>query len=200
MRTLSIDLETYGNLDLASVGVYKYAETCEILLFAYAWDNEPVQIVDMANGEQLPDDVLNALDDENIRKTAYNAAFERIVLSSWLGYFLKPEGWSCTMVLGYNLGLPGGLDNLGRAINLAEDKQKLTVGKRLIQYFSKPCKPTKVNGGRTRNLPKHDPEKWEMFKTYCKQDVEAERAIRNKLMGVTFNNANNHIEMRTLVC
>lgn len=194
MRTLAIDLETYGNLDLARVGVYKYAETCEILLFAYAWDNEPVQIVDMANGEQLPDDVLNALDDENIRKTAYNAAFERIVLSAWLGYFLKPEGWSCTMVLGYNLGLPGGLDNLGRAINLAEDKQKLTIGKRLIQYFSKPCKPTKVNGGRKRNLPKHDPEKWEMFKTYCKQDVEAERAIRSKLMGVTFNNANNPAE------
>ena len=180
---LAIDLETYSELDIKKVGLYKYAENSEILLFAYAFDDEPVQVVDIIGGEPLPFEVIEALQNEEVMKVAYNAAFERVVLNhhyptTGIG---EPSQWFCTMVQGFTLGLPGGLDKVGKALGIEEDKQKLATGKKLIQYFSKPCRPTKVNGGRTRNRPQHDTEKWAMFKEYCRQDVEAERAIRKKL-------------------
>ena len=180
---LAIDLETYSELDIKKVGLYKYAENSEILLFAYAFDDEPVQVVDIIGGEPLPFEVIEALQNEDVMKVAYNAAFERVVLNhhypnTGIG---EPSQWFCTMVQGFTLGLPGGLDKVGKALGIEEDKQKLATGKKLIQYFSKPCRPTKVNGGRTRNRPQHDTEKWAMFKEYCRQDVEAERAIRKRL-------------------
>ena len=183
MSILAIDLETYSELDIKKVGLYKYAENSEILLFAYAFDDEPVQVVDIIGGESLPFEVIEALQNEEVMKVAYNAAFERVVLNhhyptTGIG---EPSQWFCTMVQGFTLGLPGGLDKVGKALGIEEDKQKLATGKKLIQYFSKPCRPTKVNGGRTRNRPQHDREKWAMFKEYCRQDVEAERAIRRRL-------------------
>ena len=183
MSILAIDLETYSELDIKKVGLYKYAENSEILLFAYAFDDEPVQVVDIIGGEPLPFEVLEAMQDKEVLKVAYNAAFERVVLNHHyptvgIG---EPSQWFCTMVQGFTLGLPGGLDKVGKALGIEEDKQKLATGKKLIQYFSKPCRPTKVNGGRTRNRPQHDAKKWELFKEYCKQDVEAERAIRKRL-------------------
>ena len=183
MSILAIDLETYSELDIKKVGLYKYAENSEILLFAYAFDDEPVQVVDIIGGEPLPFEVIEALQNEEVMKVAYNAAFERVVLNhhyptTGIG---EPSQWFCTMVQGFTLGLPGGLDKVGEALGIEEDKQKLATGKKLIQYFSKPCRPTKVNGGRTRNRPQHDAEKWAMFKEYCRQDVEAERAIRRRL-------------------
>ena len=183
MSILAIDLETYSELDIKKVGLYKYAENSEILLFAYAFDDEPVQVVDIIGGEPLPFEVIEALQNEEVMKVAYNAAFERVVLNhhyptTGIG---EPSQWFCTMVQGFTLGLPGGLDKVGKALGIEEDKQKLATGKKLIQYFSKPCRPTKVNGGRTRNRPQHDTEKWAMFKEYCRQDVEAERAIRRRL-------------------
>lgn len=182
MRILSIDLETFSELDIKKVGGYKYAENCEILLFAYAFDDDAVRIVDFTAGEKIPSEVFNALTDPNILKTAYNAQFERTVLSKYFFEdWLDPSQWFCTMVQGFILGLPGGLDKLGKVLNLSEDKQKLATGKRLIQYFCKPCKPTKSNGGRTRNLPAHDMERWNLFKEYCIRDVESERAIRKKI-------------------
>lgn len=186
---LSIDIETYSDLDIKKVGGYKYAENCEVMLFAYAWDDEPVQIVDFTAGEELPDDVLFALTDNMVTKCAYNAQFERTVLSHFLHrmdptapfQFLDPAGWSCTMVHALTLGLPGSLDMASKALRLADDKAKMSVGKQLITYFCKPCKPTKVNGGRERNLPEHAPEKWATFKEYCVRDVVAEREIRRRL-------------------
>ena len=186
---LSIDIETYSDLDIKKVGGYKYAENCEVLLFAYAWDDEPVQIVDFTAGEELPADVLAALTDNEVMKCAYNAQFERTVLSHFLHrrspdmpfQFLDPVGWSCTMVHALTLGLPGGLEGVSKALRLADDKAKMSVGKQLITYFCKPCKPTKVNGGRERNLPEHAPEKWATFKEYCVRDVVAEREIRRRL-------------------
>nr|DAX94303.1 MAG TPA: DNA polymerase I [Caudoviricetes sp.] len=188
---LSIDIETYSDLDIKKVGGYKYAENCEVLLFAYAWDDEPVQIVDLTAGEVLPDDVLGALTNNTITKCAYNAQFERTVLSHFLHRmdptepfeFLTPEGWSCTMVHALTLGLPGSLDMASKALRLADDKAKMSVGKQLITYFCRPCKPTKVNGGRERNLPEHAPEKWATFRDYCVRDVVAEREIRHRLSG-----------------
>ena len=187
--TLSIDIETYSDLDIKKVGGYKYAENCEVLLFAYAWDDEPVQIVDFTAGEELPADVLAALTDNEVMKCAYNAQFERTVLSHFLHrrspdvpfQFLDPVGWSCTMIHALTLGLPGSLDMASKALRLADDKAKMSVGKQLITYFCKPCKPTKVNGGRERNLPEHAPEKWALFKEYCVRDVVAEREIRRRL-------------------
>ena len=187
--TLSIDIETYSDLDIKKVGGYKYAENAEVLLFAYAWDDEPVQIVDLTAGETLPDDVLAALTNNTITKCAYNAQFERTVLSHFLHRmdptapfeFLDPAGWSCTMVHALTLGLPGSLDMASKALRLADDKAKMSVGKQLITYFCKPCKPTKVNGGRERNLPEHAPEKWATFRDYCVRDVVAEREIRRRL-------------------
>lgn len=182
---LSIDIETYSDIDIKTSGVYKYVESerFEIMLFAYALDDGPVQIVDFTQGEALPEKVIQALDNPTITKTAFNANFERTAISSDM-YFpneMPPEQWECTMIKALAVGLPGSLDMVGKAMKLEEDKQKMKEGKALIQYFCKPCKPTKVNGMRTRNLPEHDPEKWELFKEYCKQDVEAEREIRNKL-------------------
>lgn len=190
MRTLGIDLETFSCCDIEKAGLYRYAEDSEILLFAYAFDDDPVQVVDIAQGEELPEDVLCALWDKDVAKTAYNAAFEMHVINHWLeenGYLdlgeepMDPAQWYCTMIQAWTLGLPGNLANVGKVLNLAEDKQKLATGKKLIQYFSKPCKPTRANGGRLRNRPEHDLEKWNLFKEYCGQDVEAERAIRKRL-------------------
>ena len=186
---LSIDIETYCDLDIKKVGGYRYAENCEVMLFAYAWDDEDVQIVDFAAGERLPDDVHAALMDDTITKCAYNAQFERTVLSHYLYqhdfldsfYYLNPESWSCTMVHALTLGLPKSLEKASKALRLEEDKTKLSVGKSLITYFCKPCRPTIANGGRTRNLPEHAPEKWETFRAYCVRDVVAEREIRRRL-------------------
>ena len=183
MRTLAIDIETYSSVSLLKSGVYAYAESpdFEILLFAYAFDDEPVSVVDIAQGESLPDNVLSALFDKGVLKTAFNANFERTCLSRWLAASMPPAEWSCTAVMAKELGLPNSLDAVGAVIGLPEDRQKLKTGKALIRYFSIPCKPTKVNGGRIRNMPEHAPEKWAQYKEYNRQDVEAERAIRKKL-------------------
>ena len=184
MDTLAIDVETYCDLDIKNVGAYKYCEhpSFEILLFAYAFNDEPVKVVDFAQGEDLPDKVLDALENPNIIKTAFNANFERNAITNDFALIeCPPEQWQCTMIKALTLGLPGSLDMVGKALHFEEDKQKMKEGKALIQYFCKPCKPTKSNGGRTRNLPEHAPEKWEIFKKYNKQDVEVEREIRNKL-------------------
>ena len=179
MKTLSIDLETYSELDISKVGVYKYAENCEVMLCAYAYDDEPVKIVDLAMGEKLPFFLVNALMDKRVIKTAYNAAFEINVLTKYLGRQLDASQWQCTMVKGLSLGLPAGLDKLGKVLKMESDKQKLSAGKKLVKYFSTPSakKKTQFN----RNFPKDNAEKWAEFKTYCKQDVEAERAIRKRL-------------------
>lgn len=183
MRTLAIDVETYSSVDIAKTGAYRYCqdETFEILLFAYAFDDDPVQIIDLANGEKLPECVKEAIINPEVVKTAFNANFERNALSNSMCYEMPPFQWDCTMIRALRLGLPGSLDMVGKALKFPEDKQKMKEGKALIQYFCKPCKPTKANGGRNRNLPEHAPEKWELFKEYCKQDVEVEREIRKKL-------------------
>lgn len=182
MNILSIDIETYSDQDITKVGAYRYVDTLEfeILLFAYAYDDEPVKIIDLAMGETIPDKIIKDLSDPNVIKSAFNANFERTALGEYFGY-MSPDQWRCTMIKALTIGLPGSLDMVGKALHLPEDKQKLATGKRLIQYFCKPCKPTKANGGRTRNLPEHDPEKWELFKEYCIRDVESERDIRKKL-------------------
>lgn len=183
MRTLSIDIETYSDLDIKKVGVYRYVDSAnfEILLFAYAFDNEEVKVIDLVNDEELPKEVIEALNDNTVIKSAFNANFERTAISKFLNINLKPNEWSCTMIKALTLGLPGSLDSVSKALKFNEDKQKMKEGKALIQYFCKPCKATKVNKGRTRNLPIHDMEKWNKFKEYCKQDVVVEREIRNKL-------------------
>jgi len=184
MRTLSIDIETYSDVDLLKSGVYPYVESpeFEVMLFAYAFDDEPVRIISLADDESIPPNVINALSDPGILKTAYNANFERTCLAMELGLDMPPEQWQCTAVLASFLGLPRSLENVGTVLGLPEDKQKMKEGKALIQYFAKPCKPTKANGQRTRNLPQHAPEKWATYKEYCKRDVEAEREIRNILL------------------
>lgn len=185
MKTLSIDIETYSGTDLNKCGVYKYAEDpdFEILLFGYAVDGGEVQVVDLALGEEISEDVLSALEDERVIKTAFNANFERVCLSRFLGYrtgeYLEPESWRCTMVWSAYMGFPLSLQGVGAVLKL--DKQKLTEGKDLIKYFCSPCAATKSNGGRTRNLPKDAPEKWELFKSYNKRDVEVEMAIQESL-------------------
>lgn len=181
MKYLSIDIETYSDKDLIKGGVYNYVDSAnfEILLFGYAFDDEEVKIVDLKNGEKLPKKILDALNDKNIIKTAYNANFERTCISKHFGINLTYESWICTMVWGLSIGLPSGLDNVAKILNL--DEQKDSKGKNLIKYFSVPCKPTKINGGRTRNLPGHDTEKWQIFKEYCIQDVEVERDLRKYL-------------------
>lgn len=185
-HTLSIDLETFSDVDLAKSGVYPYSESAEfrILLFAYAFNDEPVRIIDIASGESLPTDVLQALTDPAILKTAFNAQFERICLSRFLygaagSRFLDPSQWECTMVHAAMLGLPFSLDAVAKVLGTGEQKDKR--GEDLIKYFSVPCKPTKSNGGRVRNMPSDAPDKWELFKAYCKQDVATERDIRNRL-------------------
>ena len=186
MRTLSIDIETFSSVDIGKAGLYKYAdsEDFEILLFAYAFDDEPVKVIDIAQGEQLPQELTTALADKNVIKTAYNASFEWYCLNK---FWKSPiEQWKCTMIKGLYAGYPAGLKAIGDAIGLAEDKKKLMTGKALIRYFCIPCKPTKSNGGRIRNYPKHDLEKWELFKEYNKQDVVTEIEIKRRLEKVVF--------------
>ena len=181
MKNLSIDIETFSDVDLSKCGAYKYASSpaFEILLFGYAVDGGEVQVIDLACGEEIPVEILAALSDESVTKWAFNAMFERVCLSNYLGEWLEPEGWHCTMVWSATLGLPLSLESAGAALGL--EKQKLTEGKDLIRYFCVPCKPTKTNGGRTRNLPEHNRERWERFKAYNLRDVEAEMQIQQKL-------------------
>ena len=201
MKSISIDIETYSSVDLRKAGVYKYAESddFEILLFAYSVDGGEVKVVDLAKGEEIPKGILDALIDENIIKWAFNAQFERICLSKYLrdkgvsldnfydnhetrtskSMFLNPTSWKCTMIWSATLGLPLSLEGVGAVLGL--DKQKLSEGKNLINYFCKPCSPTRTNGKRTRNRYFHDKEKWRMFKSYNKRDVEVEMGIQAKL-------------------
>ena len=199
MKAISIDLETYSDVDLQKCGVYKYAQSdnFEILLFGYSVDGGEVIVVDLAQGETIPDEIVKAFTDESVTKWAFNAAFERVCLSEYLrryykrdfrsysinedtvGDYLDPSSWKCSMIWSAYMGLPLSLAGAGAVLGLSE--QKLTEGKDLIRYFCVPCKPTKVNGGRTRNLPLHDIEKWEMFKKYNKRDVEVEMSIQEKL-------------------
>ncbi|OGO92536.1 MAG: hypothetical protein A2Y17_11340 [Clostridiales bacterium GWF2_38_85] len=189
IKQISIDLETYSSADLAKCGLYKYCESAdfEILLFGYSVDGNEVQVVDFARGESIPSEILNVLTDDNVLKWAFNANFERICLSRYLRdllgknelKYLSPKSWRCSMVWSAYMGLPLSLENVGAALGL--EKQKLTEGKELIRYFCSPCKPTAANGQRARNLPIHAPDKWEMFKTYNRRDVEAEMSIQNKL-------------------
>lgn len=199
MEKLSIDLETYSSVDISKCGVYKYAEApdFEILLFGYSVDGGEVKVLDLAQGDVIPEEVLAALSDENVMKWAFNAQFERICLSNYLRRYypehfhsysieedtvrnyLNPYGWKCSMVWSAYMGLPLSLKSVGEVLKLSE--QKMDEGKALIRFFSVPCSPTKSNGYRTRNLPAHDPAKWELFKTYNKRDVEVEMAIQDKL-------------------
>lgn len=201
MKSLSLDLETYSDVNLAKCGVYKYAESpaFEILLFGYAVDGGPVQVIDLAQGETIPEEILDVLTDDTVTKWAFNANFERVCLSRYLtdlgrsldpfydqhplsqecARFLNPAGWKCSMVWSAYLGLPLSLEGVGAVLNL--DNQKMKEGRELIRYFCIPCKETKANGGRTRNLPQHAPEKWNLFKSYNKRDVEVEMAIQQRL-------------------
>lgn len=199
MKTLSIDIETYSSVDLAKCGVYKYTEATDfdILLFGYSADGNPVQVVDLASGETIPPEVIAALTNDDVTKWAFNAQFERICLSRWLrdhggfdnahysipedtvGNYLDPASWKCTMIWSAYMGLPLSLEGVGAVLGLG--KQKLTEGKELIKYFCQPCAPTKVNGGRTRNLPENAPDKWDAFKRYNVRDVEVEMSIQEKL-------------------
>lgn len=200
MKELSIDLETYSDVDISKCGAYKYAESdnFEILLFGVSVDNEPVVVYDLTAGDEIPTEILAALSDENVTKWAFNASFERVCLSNWLRkhhpeYFktykaegdpvqnyLDPSSWKCTMIWSAYMGLPLSLEGVGAVLKLQD--QKMKEGKDLIKYFCCPCKPTKVNGGRTRNLPEHAPDKWEVFKAYNRRDVEVELAIKQKLL------------------
>ena len=199
MKDIHIDVESFSSVDLTKCGVYKYAqsEDFEILLFGYSVDNGNVKVVDLAKGEKIPDDIINALSDGSITKWAHNANFERVCLSEYLrrhypnkflsysinedtvGDYLDPSSWKCTMVWSAYMGLPFSLEDVGAVLGL--DKQKLTEGKELIRYFCIPCKPTKSNNERTRNMPHHSPDKWELFKKYNKRDVEVEMQIQQKL-------------------
>ena len=177
-----IDLETFSSVDIKSAGAWRYVDSpdFEILLIAYALDDNPTQVIDLASGEVPPEWLIEALHDPNVIKHAHNAAFEFAALSKAYGP-MRPEEWRCSMAHALYCGYPGSLEGAGAAIGLPQDKRKLATGKRLIQYFCKPVKPTRTNGGRTRNLPHHDPEKWALFKEYNRQDVEAEREIERKL-------------------
>lgn len=199
IRELSIDLETYSSVNLPKCGVYRYAENpdFEILLFGYSIDGGPVSVIDLASGEALPEEILAALTDNSITKWAYNASFERVCLSEWLrknhpeyfksygapddtvGHYLDPAGWKCSRIWGAYMGLPLSLAEIGRVLNLSD--QKMTEGKDLIRYFCVPCRPTKANGGRTRNLPTDAAEKWSVFKSYNRRDVEVELAVKKRL-------------------
>ena len=199
MQELSIDLETYSDVDISKCGAYKYAESdnFEILLFGVSVDNGPVVVYDLTAGDEIPTEILAALSDETVTKWAFNASFERVCLSNWLRkhhpkYFktyksegdpvqnyLDPSSWKCTMIWSAYMGLPLSLEGVGAVLKLQD--QKMKEGKDLIKYFCCPCKPTKVNGGRTRNLPEHAPEKWETFKAYNRRDVEVELSIKQRL-------------------
>lgn len=201
MKSLSIDIETYSSANLQKSGVYRYAESedFEILLFGFSVDGGTVKVIDLAMGEKIPSKIIDALTDDEVIKWAFNAQFERICLSRYLSdlgvsldpfhdnhplstemtRYLNPVSWRCTMIWSATLGLPLSLEGVGAVLGL--EKQKLTEGKNLIKYFCVPCSPTKVNGGRTRNLPQHDMAKWQMFKTYNIRDVETETGIQDKL-------------------
>lgn len=187
MDHLSIDLETFSSVPIAKAGAQKYIASpdFEILLFAYSLNGAPSVCCDIAQGELLPDWVLDALCDPQCLKHAYNAAFEWGCLSKFMGRQLPPEQWRCTMFHGLYAGYPAGLDAAGRALGLPEDKRKLSTGKALIRYFCVPCTPTKSNGGRRRNLPNHDPARWELFKEYNAQDVTTEMEIERRLSLIT---------------
>ena len=178
---LSIDLETFSDVDLIKCGVYAYADSpaFEVLLFAYSFDGGETRVIDLAQGEVLPGDVVEAVFDGSVVKTAFNANFERTCLSKYFGRYLPPESWHCSAVQAAVLALPRSLEDVGAVLGL--DERKMKEGKELIRYFCVPCKPTKANGGRRRNLPCHAPEKWELFKAYCMRDVDVEKAIRRKL-------------------
>ena len=203
MKNISIDIETFSDIDLNKCGVYRYAESpaFEILLFGYSVDGGAVTVIDLAQGEKIPEEVLDALTDDAVTKWAFNANFERVCLSRHLrdlgrsldpfhdnhplsaemAMYLNPAGWKCSMVWAATMGLPLSLKGVGSILKLEE--QKMDEGKALIKYFSVPCAPTKTNGGRTRNLPSDDSEKWETFKAYNRRDVEVEMAIQEKLSG-----------------
>ena len=184
MRTLSIDVETFSRVSLPECGVYRYVEDeeFEILIFGYSVDNGPVQVVDMACGEEIPGDVLDAIWDPAVEKHAWNANFERTTIGKQFGRYCPPEQWFDPMVMASCCGLPATLESAGAALGLAEDQAKMRVGKQLIREFSIPCKPTKKNGMRTRNLPEHDPENWALYKSYNQRDVEAEMTICERLL------------------
>ena len=181
MKSLGIDLETFSSVDLSKCGVYRYASSpdFDILLFGYSVDGGDVRVVDLACGGEIPADIVEALSDDSVIKWSYNNNFERVCLSNYFGTWFEPGSWRCTMVWAAYLGLPRSLADVGAVLGL--EKQKLTEGKDLIRYFCVPCKPTKANGGRTRNLPEHDREKWERFKAYNLRDVEAEMQIQQRL-------------------
>jgi len=185
MKNLEVDIETFSSINLAKCGVYRYAEAddFEILLFGYSVDGGQVQVVDLANGERIPETIITALTDANVTKWAFNAAFERVCLSKYLGLptgeYLSSKEWKCSMVWSAYMGLPLSLEGVGAVIGV--EKQKLSSGKDLIRYFCLPCAPTKTNGGRTRNLPIHDTDRWSLFKEYNKRDVETEIHIQEKL-------------------
>lgn len=180
-KEMHVDLETYSSVDIGKAGLYKYADSpdFEILLFAYSFDNEPVKVIDLAQGEKMPQEIIEALTDNSITKFAYNAVFEWYCLNK---FWKSPiSQWHCVLIHGLYAGYPAGLKAIGDAVGVSEDKKKLMAGKALIRYFCVPCKPTKSNGGRTRNYPKHDLDKWELFKEYNAQDVVTEKEIHNKL-------------------
>lgn len=181
MKSIAIDIETFSSVELKKAGVYKYAESedFEILLFAYSVDEGDVKVVDIANGESIPKVIAESLTDSSVIKWAFNANFERVCLSSYFGIKLEPKAWHCSMVWSATLGLPLSLEGVGGVLGL--EKQKLSEGKSLIRYFCVPCKPSKVNGGRTRNFKEHDRDKWETFKKYNIRDVETEMEIKRKL-------------------
>lgn len=182
MADLSIDIETRSSVEIRKAGLYRYAQSAdfEVLLFAYQMDDAAVEIIDLAQGEKIPEWIVEALQSADVIKHAYNAAFEWYCLNT-AGYRTPLDQWRCTMAHGLYCGYPGGLDAIGKAIGLPQDRQKLATGKALIRYFCVPCRPTKSNGNRTWNLPKHAPEKWQLFKEYCKQDVTAENSILRRL-------------------
>ena len=181
MKSIGVDLETFSSVDLSKCGVYRYASSpdFEILLFGFSVDGGDVQVVDLACGEEIPADIVEALSDDSVIKWSYNNNFERVCLSNYFGTWFEPGSWRCTMVWAAYLGLPRSLEDVGAVLGL--EKQKLSEGKELIRYFCVPCKPTKANGGRTRNLPEHDREKWVRFKAYNLRDVEAEMQIQQRL-------------------
>lgn len=181
MKRMNIDIETYSEADLSRSGVYKYVDApgFEVLLFGYSADGGPVKVISLAEGEELPQKIKEALLDDTVLKFAFNAQFERVCLEKYLGVHLAPDAWRCTMVASLYLGLPGSLAQVGAVLGV--EKKKLETGKDLIKFFSVPCKPTKTNGGRTRNLPEHDREKWQQFITYNARDVETEMDIMEKV-------------------
>ncbi|GAB2066223.1 DNA polymerase [Lactobacillus gasseri] len=187
MKQISIDIETYSSTNLNQTGVYRYADSddFELLLFGYATDLGPVKVVDLTQGEKIPQPIVKALDDPTIIKSAFNAQFERVCLSRFVGHRLKPAGWHCSRVWSATLGLPLSLSDVGTVLGLP--RQKITAGKELVRYFCTPCKPTKSNQNRTRNFPYHAPDKWQQFKQYNQRDVEVEMEITQKLERFPFS-------------